>query len=225
MSCDRGSACRLTTSMARSATYPIARPATADPNASRRCSIASCRAIRIVPPPSARRVASSFNRARDRTSARLVNIHAPDEQNEQRATPHQIQRGPDVLHHLVLKSIDNGTEPRVDDDFLELWESIEVRGIQRVDLRLRLFDGDSRLQPGDVGGIVAVSRVIRLLFCCERHGCPQGLLVVSRPELRRHHADDRVRAAIEADVATDCGRIATQLSPPESVADDHLELA
>jgi hypothetical protein len=97
--------------------------------------------------------------------------------------------------------------------------------IQRVDLRLRLFDGDSRLQPGDVGGIVAVSRVIRLLFCCERHGCPQGLLVVSRPELRRHHADDRVRAAIEADVATDCGRIATQLSPPESVADDHLELA
>ncbi len=175
-------------------------------------------------------------RAERQTSGQLLQAHtrshehqigdvdAPDQQHECCAAPHQIQDRPNVLHHLVLQTNDHRVEASVDEDLFELRESLEVRRVQRVDLALRLLDGGIRFQSRDEHGIVAVPLLVGSLLRRERHRRPHRLVVIVRPETRRHDADDGVGPAVDAKLAADRMSIAAELAAPEPIAQHHDRL-
>ena len=89
-------------------------------------------------------------------------VHAANQQNEERAAPQQIQGRPHVADHIVLQPRDDRVEAGVDDDLLELRKSLEVGRVQPVDLGLRLLHGRTRFQPADLLEVVAVPSLVRL---------------------------------------------------------------
>jgi hypothetical protein len=112
-------------------------------------------------------------------------------------------------------------EARVDEEFPVLGKAIEISGVERVDLLLRLLDCRAGLQFGDVLPTVAVALVVGLLLRSERKGAPKAdlLLVVEKRECPRHHPDDGVGLAIEPHVAANNLRIAAKRTLPEPIAE------
>ena len=151
-------------------------------------------------------------------------VDAADQQHEQRAAPHQVERRLDFAHQRVLQRIDGGVEAGVDQQRLELRELLEVARVDRVDLLLRPRHARAGLEPADVLPAVVVAHRVALLLRRERQRPPQHHVRVEEVEALRHHADDRERLAVDPDVLADHRRIAAELRLPQRVAQHDLLL-
>ena len=93
-------------------------------------------------------------------------VDAADQQHEERAAPHQIERRLDVAHQRVLQRIDDGVEAGVDQQLLQYCGNFSrLRGVERVDLLLRQFDA---WRPASGGAMFWKLLLCRCssLFCC-----------------------------------------------------------
>jgi hypothetical protein len=151
-------------------------------------------------------------------------VDAADEQHEERPAPHQVQRRPNVADHVVLQRADDRMESGVDDEFLEMGKALEVRRVEPVDLGLRLIEGRARFEPGDLLEVVAVPHLVRLLDRRERQRSPQHDVGPLIDEVLRHDADHGEGVAVEAYIAADDRRVATEGRLPEAVAQNDLQL-
>ena len=78
------------------------------------------------------------------------------------------------------------------------------------------------LQPRDVRPVVAVPLIVGLLFGGEGDRQPHLDVGIEEPEVLREHADDRIRLAVDADVAADRAVLAAEPLLPRCVGEDRL---
>ena len=149
-------------------------------------------------------------------------VDAPDEQHEERAAPHQVQRRPYLADQGLLEQRDGGVKPRVDQQRFQLRKEIQVSLIERVDLLLRARDRRAGLQSGDVLIAVAVALLVGLLLRRERERAPEHHVGIEKIEALRHDAHDRVQLAVEADLFADGIWSAAKLGLPERVAQNQF---
>jgi len=148
--------------------------------------------------------------------------HGPDQEHEQSASPQQDERPADVANHFLLEPDHTRVETVVDEDRLHLGKAVEVGGVQRVHLGLRLLARRSGLQARDHLPVVAV--MLDLLFRGERQRPPERDGRLQEEEVLRHHPHHRVGFTREAQVLPDDVRIGA-LALPQTVAQDDLALA
>ena len=113
-----------------------------------------------------------------------------------------------------MQSHDRGVKARIEQDLLVLRESIEISGVEGVDLLLGLPYVRPWLQPADVPPTVAVAFVVRLLLRSERQRTPQHHVVVDEREPSGHDADDGERLTVEADIAADGAGVSGEYAVP-----------
>ena len=90
----------------------------------------------------------------------VCDIHGPDREHEQHATPQKKQRGPNLTNEVVVERRHHGVEAGVDEDLFHGWEALEVTGVERIHLLFRLLDRSPRLQPSNHRPVVAVPRIV-----------------------------------------------------------------
>jgi hypothetical protein len=129
-----------------------------------------------------------------------------------------------VADQVVREAADLREEAGVDQQLLVLREALEVRRVERVHLRLRLRESGTRLEPPDVPPVVAVAALVGLLLGRERERSPEADARRECLEAPRHHSDDGVRLAVDAQVLADRAGIGGEEAPPEPVAQQHLLL-
>jgi hypothetical protein len=151
-------------------------------------------------------------------------VDAADEQHERDAAPKQKQRRPHVADEIGLHLDRFRVESGVREDFFELRKALHVARVERVDLRLRLIDGPSRLQPADHLPVVAVPPIVRFVLGPEGDRDPQLRLAVQEQEVLRQHADDRVRDAVHPQVLSNRVVPSAEEALPEGVREDDLAL-
>src|SRR6476659_692099 len=95
-------------------------------------SITSWRPRRALPAPSARRVARSRIRARDRTRTRFATLTQP--MRSTNSAPPQVQRRFDVADERVLERLHDRVETGVDEQRLQRRKLLQVPGVNRVHL-------------------------------------------------------------------------------------------
>jgi hypothetical protein len=115
-------------------------------------------------------------------------------------------------------------EPGVDEQLFVLGKANEVGGVDRVDLLLGLLNARAGLEAPDVLPAVVVALLVVFLLRGERQRRPQHHVRVQKIEPLRHHADDVVRLAVEADILADRLRVASELRLPQRVAQHRLLL-
>ena len=114
-------------------------------------------------------------------------------------------------------------ESRVDQDFLELWEALEILIVQSTDLCLSLLQAGAWLQASNVIPVVAV--MDGLLFGGESEWHPQAHVRVNEIEIAGHDANDCEGPAADAQfTAKDRFFSAVQLLP-KTLTEDHLLIA
>ena len=79
-----------------------------------------------------------------------------------------------MADQVVREAADLREEAGVDQQLLVLREALEVGGVERVHLRLRLRDSGTRLEPPDVPPVVAVAALVGLLLGRERERPPEA---------------------------------------------------
>ena len=154
----------------------------------------------------------------------IRHVDDADEQDEERAAPHQIEDRLHVADEKVLHRRDDGVEPRVGEELGVLREALEVSGVDGVDLLLRLLHRRAGLEASDVAPVVAVALLVALLLGGKRGRQPQLNLWLREGEVPGHDADDRVGLAVDPEVPAGDLRIAAERRLPERVAQDDLLL-
>jgi hypothetical protein len=149
-------------------------------------------------------------------------VHGADEQHEHHAAPEQIEGAAQILDEKVLQRHHDGVEAGVDEDLFQLRKAIEVARVQRVNLLARLFDGRARLQPRDVGPVVAVPLVVGFLLGRERHRQPDLHVGIEEPEVLRQHADNGERLAVDPEIAADGVVLPAEPLLPRRVGQDRF---
>ena len=116
-------------------------------------------------------MASSFRRPCECASTRLGHVHAADQQHAHGAGPQQIQGLANVPDEIVLEWHGDRTKG-IPDERREHGEAFHVRGVERIDLGLRLLERRAGLQPANVGPVVRMALAQLLLLFGERGGHP-----------------------------------------------------
>jgi hypothetical protein len=149
-------------------------------------------------------------------------VDAADDQHAEHAAPEQIQRRTRFLEQLVLERSSDGMETGIDEDRLQVRKALQIRGIDGVDLTLRLFEGPSRLQTGELLPIVAMPPAIRPVLRCEGHRRPQLHVGIDEAERSGKDTDNGVEHAVDPEIAAD-GIVAAAIeSLPQRLAQDDL---
>ena len=185
-------------------------------------SVRSWPAMRASPAPSAWRVASSFIRALDRTSIRLVTFTAPTSSTN--TTPPQSRYR--VPRRSWTRKSWSGTTT--------VWKPALIRICFNCGKRsrLRAFSASicwracSTVAPSfsraTYRPVVAVPLLVGFLLGRERDRQPDLHLGIEEPELPRQHADDGERLAVDADVAADGAVLPAEPLLPRRVGQDRL---
>src|SRR5262245_45791522 len=112
----------------------------------------------------------------------------------------------------------------VDENIFAFWKSFEVRGVDGVNLSLRLLDRSAWFQPSDLRRRVGLSRIFGLVLVRESIRSPESYFRIEESEVPGHHAHDGEWAAPDAyRLAHDRWICAIQL-PPQSIAENDLLL-
>ena len=147
-------------------------------------------------------------------------IDATDQQHENRAAPQHRQRRLAFADQVRLEVDHVAAEARVLEDLLPLRKALEVRGVDRIQLALRLLERGARLQPSNLLPVVAVPGFVGLVARGERGGAEELQIGIEEDELPGQHADDLVGLAAQPDVLPD-GVVAAAKQPlPGSVRKD-----
>src|SRR6266516_971119 len=90
-------------------------------------------------------------------------------------------------------------------------ETLQICGVQRVHLSLRLFDCRSGFEASNVEPTIVMARAVRLLLSREDKRRPQPDVMFGMGECKVawHHANDGVRTAIHSQLAAERLAIAT----------------
>ena len=139
-------------------------------------------------------------------------VDAPDQQHESdRAQQHeQLFRG--VAHQLVL----HRHQPHAQDAAVRERILLHQRQHRPVERRPRLIGRDAGTEPAVSEQVVLI--VLRALLGRPGRGNPQFFAGVGEIESLRHHADHRVRHAVEPDRLADEAGVSTEPAGPEPVA-------
>ena len=167
------------------------------------------------------RVASSFRRARDRTSTRLATFTQPINSTNS-APPHsryRVERTSRTRSSCQQRG--HGVQAGRFDHLFRLGDALQVGRAERIDLRLRLRERGIARQASEIRPVVRVA--LCLLLIGEGEGQPRLHLRIDQREVGRHHADDAVRLAVDAQVASNCIGIAEEpLAQPVAQDDDMI---
>src|ERR1700730_6382711 len=112
---------------------------------------------------------------------------------------------------------------RIDQNLFELREFFQVRGIQSVDLRLRLCQRSARLQAADVIPVVIV--ILPLFLGCERERYPVAGFGINEKKAAGHDTDHGEGPAIESKFAAKHSSVARVELLPECVTEYHFLLS
>ena len=151
-------------------------------------------------------------------------IDGADEKHEEHAAPQQVEHGTNLAHEIGLEQDGVGPETGVLEDLPEVRKALVVAGVDRVELCLGLLDRGVRLQPADHLIAVAVAPLIRLVLGREGERRPEVDVGPEKLKIRRHHADDRARHAVDPQRLSDDVGPRAEARLPEAVTDDDLQV-
>ena len=128
------------------------------------------------------------------------NVERTDEQDKGRASPQEVQHAFHVSDQHVLQRLYRGVKASIDQQFLHLRKTFEVRGVENVDLRLYLLDGRSGSEAADAVPVVVVMGCLFVRSECR--GDPEPHFRVDKDKIARHDPDDGERAAAQPQFAS-----------------------
>ena len=150
----------------------------------------------------------------------IGDVGGGDEQHEQHAAPEQVQRPAHVADDIGFERHDARAVTGVDDEVPDRARALDVPPRERIDLLLCLGDGGAGREPRDLLVVLAPARVLRSLLVGEHHRGPERDVGIGERESLRHHADNGVVLAIQADVTPD-RRVAARMGAlPVGEAED-----
>ena len=165
-----------------------------------------------------------------RTDARqheIGDVRIRDQQQAGDRAEQNVERGPDIAHDFIAQRLQGGAELCVGLRILFFQGASE-----RPQLGIRLRDRNARLQPRNseqavASALLRVGRAPigsrRILGVRDVHLDRVGL--DRELETFRHHADHRVRTAIQHEDAADHIIGAIEMALPKRVTENHLEAA
>ena len=148
------------------------------------------------------------------------NVRARNQQHETDSAEQQQQRSADVPDDLVAKAPKRNPATAV-----ALGEAARLLRGNGREILLSLFDVDPWKQPADrldVMHAAACEQVAGNIDGRHRHRFARehpGLSLFGVANARRHHANDRVRNAVDAYPGVDDGRVRREVVPPRVVAE------
>ena len=113
----------------------------------------------------------------------IRHVDDADQQDEQRTAPHQIEDRFHVADEKILQRRDDRVEARVGEELGVLRKALEVSGVDRVDLLLRLLHRRAGLEASDVSPVVAVALLVALLLRGKRRRQPEQHLGLREREV------------------------------------------